>query len=234
MQDYNLEEQVNEGQAALGRLIRQFIAVNDFKHVQLMLMAHAVTGVRWLHSSQISTLKQGATRNLTGFPLYSLAAVNRAIFEINNNSTTIPRGTKSTDWKSKLPMLNADGKPLDIGDLWKIYFGEIKPVLFSEDESLHLDDTLAANVSNQLNSMYIDYCKENQLEPVEHFDLIIKLANLTKDEQRTLKGVLFGAVDLSAEDASELLPKLTSLISEISGQSITNQQLYELALESKK
>jgi hypothetical protein len=212
-----LEEQVARGQAALGRLIRQFIAVNDYKHVQLMSMAYAVTGVRWIHSSQISTLKQGATRNLTGFPLFSIALINRKIWEINEGIARAPRGTRMEDWENKKPMTREDGAALDIGDLWRIYFGEMKAPLFSEceiegelspetvkDICLHLHQCLARYASDNKEDALL--VAENATKFIEDYDIV---------KAKKIKGVLLGVIDLSPEELSELIEEVADTLSRI-------------------
>lgn len=226
-----LEEQVVAGQAALGQLFRQFLAVNGFKHIQFMTMAHAVTGVRWLHSSQISNLKAGGTRNLTGFPLFSVAAVNRRIYEINAGLASPPAGSPRADWQDKQPMLRPDGQPIDIGDLWRVYFGEMEPPLFSQQELISLDDRLAQALSSNLHTLYMAHCQAAGSEPMAYLPVALGLFPGSKEEQKLLKGVLLGVLELDAEEATALAGQIAEFLSQLQGKEVSERQVMELALQ---
>ena len=227
-----LEQQVVAGQEALGKLFRQFLAVNDFKHVQFMTMAHAVTGVRWLHSSQITNLKQGGSRNLTGFPLFSVAAVNRRIHEVNAGLATPPPGTPRSDWEGKQPMLRPDGQPLDLGDLWRIYFGEMEPPLFSDLELSSFDDRLAATLSQRLHELYMAHCHNAGSEPMTYLPVALGLFPGSASDQKLLKGVLLGVTELEADEAAALAAPLAEFLSQLQGKAVNERQVMELALAS--
>lgn len=227
----DLEAQVIAGQAALGQLMRQFLAVNDFRHVQFMTMAHALTGVRWLHSSQISSLKTGGSRNLTGFPLFSVAAVNRRIYEVNAGLADPPPGTPRLDWENKQAMLRPDGQPLDIGDLWRIYFGEMEPPLFSDLELASFDDRLAVTLSQKLHDLYMEHCKGVSSEPMAYLPVALGLFPGSADEQKLLKGVLLGVLELDASEATALSGPLAEFLSRLLGKEFSERQVMELALQ---
>lgn len=226
----DLSQQVSNGQAALGKLVRQFLSRNDFRHVQFMTMAHAVTGARWLHSSQISTLKQGGSRNLTGFPLFSLAAVNRRIYEVNTGLAAPPAGTPRSDWEHKQPMLRPDGQPLDIGDLWRIYFGEMDAPLFTDMDLPEFDDKSAATLSRRLHELYIEHCKSQGHEPMAYLPVAIALFQGDADQQKLLKGVLLGVIDLDAEQAQDLGDAISRFLTQLLGRDFSLRQLMELSL----
>lgn len=229
----NLEDQVLEGQAALGQLMRQFLAVNDFKHVQFMGMAHAVTGVRWLHSSQISTLKRGGTKNLTGFPLYSVAAVNKAIWEVNNGLREIPKGTRKEDWENKLPMIGPDGDPLDIGDLWRIYFGDMKPPLFSQSHiTVDIDKNLAQKICEQYGDAFTTLAEakgRDQMDTVRQALSVYPATN--SDDLRKVKGVLLGVIDLTPDEVIDTIDDYAEMFSELSKRTIAIRDIYECRLK---
>jgi hypothetical protein len=225
-----IEDQVLAGQAALGQLMRQFLAVNDFKHVQFMQMAHAVTGARWLHSSQISSLKTGGTRNLTCFPLLSVAAVNRRIYEINAGLAAVPPGSSRSDWEHRIPMLRSDGLPLDVGDLWRVYVGELEPPLFSAQDLPQIDDRLAANLSAKLHQLYMAHCKQADREPMAQLPVALSLFHGDSEEQRLLKGVLLGVLELSGDQAIGLAPELANFLGQLLGEPFSERQVLELAL----
>lgn len=225
-----IADQVLAGQAALGQLMRQFLAVNDFKHVQFMQMAHAVTGARWLHSSQISSLKTGGTRNLTCFPLLSVAAVNRRIYEINAGLAAPPLGSSRSDWEHRTPMLRPDGLPLDVGDLWRVYVGEMEPPLFSAQDLPQIDDRLAAGLSAKLHQLYMTHCKEANREPVAQLPVALAPFHGDAEEQRLLKGVLLGVLELSGDQAVGLSSELANFLSQLLGTPFSERQILELAL----
>ncbi len=210
--------------------MRQFLAVNDYKHVQFMTMAHAVTGVRWLHSSQITSLKQGGSRNLTGFPLFSVAAVNRRIYEVNAGLAAPPPGTPKSDWEGKQPMLRADGQPLDLGDLWRIYFGEMDPPLFSDQDHAPFDDHLAIKLSQRLHRLYIEHCQAVGSEPFSYLPVALGLFSGDGEQQKLLKGVLLGINELDAEEATALAEPLAGFLSQLQGKTLNERQVMELAL----
>lgn len=225
----DLELQVSKGQEALGKLIRQFLAINGFKHVQFMTMAHAVTGVRWLHSSQVSTLKRGGTRHLTGFPLFSVAAVNRRLYEVNNNLQPVPPGTRASDWKDKRPMLRPDGQPLDVGDLWRIYFGEMEAPLFNEEEAPEITDQLAQALSQQLHRFYLQHCASHGQEPMAYLPAALALMDSDAETRKLLRGVLLGVLELDPLQLEELQEGLASWMSQLTGKEISGKQLFALA-----
>lgn len=225
----DLEQQVARGQEALGRLIRQFLNINEFKHVQFMTMAHAVTGVRWLHSSQVSTLKRGGTRHLTGFPLFSVAAVNRRLYEVNNGLQPVPAGTRASDWKEKHPMLRPDGQPLDVGDLWRIYFGEMEAPLFSEEEAPGITEGLAAALSQQLHRFYLQHCASHGHEPMAYLPAALALIECDAETRKLLRGVLLGVLELDGEQLEELQETLANWMSQLTGKGISVKQLLALA-----
>ncbi len=226
----DLEAQVASGQEALGRLMRQFLAVNGYKHVQFMTMAHAVTGVRWLHSSQITSLKQGGSRNLTGFPLFSVAAINRRIYEVNAGLAVPPPGTPRGDWEGKQAMLRPDGQPLDLGDLWRIYFGEMEPPLFSDQEQDPFDDASALKLSQGLNRLYIEYCKSVGSEPYSHLPTALALFEGTPEQRKLLRGVLLGVTELDGDEATDLTDSLAAFLSQLQGKAVNARQVMDLAL----
>ena len=223
----DLEKQVVKGQAALGQLIRQFLAVNDYKHVQFMSMAHAVTGERWLHSSQISTLKRGATRNLTGFPLYSLALVNRKIWEINRGLAGIPGGTRKEDWENKLPMTRADGDPVDIGDLWRIYFGEMDPPLFNDvDSNPGIDDESAKKSCEEMHKVFKKLSEDRDVDSLTLIKEAVK-AYPSKDPEhiKQVKSVLLGVSSLTADELMEAADEYAEMLSLLLNRKI---QVYDV------
>ena len=226
----DFESQVVAGQEALGRLFKQFLAINDYKHVQFMTMAHAVTGVRWLHSSQITNLKQGGSRNLTGFPIFSVAAVNRRIYEVNAGLAAPPPGTPKSDWEGKQPMLRPDGQPLDLGDLWRIYFGEMQPPLFSDQDQAPFDDQLAIKLSQRLNRLYLEHCQSIGSEPFSYLPIALNLFTGTPEQQKLLKGVLLGITELDGDDATAMTEPLAGFLSQLQGKTVTERQVMELAL----
>lgn len=225
----SLEEQVAAGQEALGRLIRQFLAVNGFKHVQFMHMAQAVMGVRWIHSSQISTLKQGGTKNITSFPLYSIACVNRRIYEVNNDLAKPPQGTAKADWVEKQAMLRSDGQPLDVGDLWRIYFGDMEAPLFTNGDIDELDELAAKKFSENLHKLYVEHCQKQEQEPMSYLASAMNMFPGTESQWKHLKGVLLGVVDLEPEDAVGLSEKVAAFFSSLLGKEINKRQILELA-----
>jgi len=194
-----------------------------------MGMAHAVTGVRWLHSSQISTLKRGGTKNLTGFPLYSLAAVNKKIWEVNNNLSEIPRGTRKEDWKDKLPMIRLDGNPIDIGDLWRIYFGEIKPPLFaSKHVDMEIDQAAAETICGYYADAFNLIVEKKKLNAMETVRQALTFYPTTSSEDlRKVKGVLLGVIDLKAEEVTDSLDDYAEMFSSLAKASIKIQDIYE-------
>jgi hypothetical protein len=218
----DLEAQVTKGQAALGQLIRQFLAVNDFKHVQFMSMAHAVSGERWLHSSQISTLKRGATKNLTGFPLYSVALVNKKIWEINRGLAGIPSGTRKEDWENKLPMTDPEGNPLGIGDLWKIYFGEMQAPFFNEvDATPGIDEESARKSCSQIYSLFKTISAKNDIDSLTFVQKALEAYPSTdKDKKRQAKGVLLGVTILTPDELMESADEYAEMLSKLSGVKI--------------
>jgi hypothetical protein len=226
----DLEAQVAAGQEALGRLFRQFLAVNGYRHVQFMTMAHAVTGVRWLHSSQITSLKQGGSRNLTCFPLLSIAAVNRRIYEVNAGLAPPPPGTPKTDWEGKQPMLRPDGQPLDLGDFWRIYAGEMEPPLFSDQDHVQFDDTLALKLSQQLHGLYVKHCQAAGSDPFSYLPIALGLFHGNQEQQKLLKGVLLGVTELDADEATDLSDPIADFLSQLQGKAFNERQVFELAL----
>lgn len=227
----DLEAQVSAGQAALGQLIRQFLSVNDFKHVQFMTMAHAVTGVRWLHSSQISNLKTGGSRNLTGFPLFSVAAVNRRIYEIGAGLAKPPAGTPRSDWEGKVPILRPDGQPVDIGDLWRIYFGEMEAPLFSNVEAVSFDGRTAAGLSHALHVIYMEHCRSTGHEPMAYLPKALALFPGSSEEQKLIKGVLLGVLELDTDEATDFAGQIAEFLGQLLGKEFSVRQLMELSLQ---
>lgn len=223
----SIERQVEIGQKALGRLVRQFFAVNDFKHIQFMSMATAITGVRWLHSSQISVIKAGATKNLTGFPLFSIASVNRRIHDINAGLAKPPKGTLPEDWEGKQAMLRPDGKPLDIGDLWRIYFGEMEPPVFTA-EDLSFNQQQAGVLSKQLHRLYLQHCGNANVEPLAHLNTAMGLFNADADDRQIVKAVIVGITELEADDASRLAPNIAEFLAALTGNEFSERQVFEL------
>jgi hypothetical protein len=230
----DLEAQVERGQTSLGRLIRQFCIVNEFKHVQLMQMANSLTGIRWLHSSQISTLKRGAAKNLTGFPLYSLALVNKRIWEVNNGTGKRPTGTRPDDWLGKQPMLREDGTPLDIGDFWRIYFGEMDAPFFHQKDTIEVDDELATVICGKLGQIFSDVSKELQGSQIDAIEKVIDDAGVrTKAKARLLKGVFLGVSELDAAELKENADTIASIVSSLKGKEFKEQDVYELCLDER-
>jgi hypothetical protein len=231
----DLEAQVERGQANLGRLIRQFFIINEYKHVQLMQMANSLTGIRWLHSSQISTLKRAAARNLTGFPLYSLALVNRKIWEINNDKTkTLPVGTRMEDWLDKRPMMNADNTPVDIGDLWRIYFGEMEAPVFYEVDTIEIDDELAIVICSKLASLFAEISKTSEEKQITQIEKAIDGIGIrTREKTKLLKGLFLGVTELSAIEIKENAGMIARLVHALTGKEFTEQNVYEMCLENR-
>ncbi len=228
----DLEAQVERGQAALGRLVRQFLAVNDYKHVQFMQMAHALTGVRWLHSSQISTLKRGAAKNLTGFPLYSLALVNRRIWEVNAGTASAPPGTRQEDWLGKSPMVSGDGDPLDIGDLWRIYFGEVDAPFFDHREIIEVDDDLAGLICTKISTIFAERSGSLKTGQTEWLDQVMERnAVRTRDRMRLIKGVFLGVAEMDAAELTANVGVIAKMLYELTQKEFTEQQVYELCLD---
>lgn len=217
----SLEQQVDQGNAALGQLVRQFFAVNDFKHIQFMGMAHTVTGERWLHSSQISSLKRGGTKHLTGFPLYSLAKVNQRIWEIGEGIAKAPPGTKADDWKDKMPMMNdAEGRPLDVGDFWRIYFGEMPAPLYT-NQNMEIDDSLAKEICKKVTELFIRKAQEHEQTPMDFAKELIHYFPVSEpDILRKVTGVLLGVIDLKGEEMTESIDDYTEMLSEGLGENI--------------
>jgi hypothetical protein len=222
-----LQKQVTRGQASLGQLIRQFLAINDFKHVQLMSMANILTGERWLHSSQISTLKRGATKNLTGYPLYSLALVNKKIWEINNDVAGIPRGTRAEDWEYKTPMLREDGQPLDIGDLWRIYFGDMPAPLFNnEDGGLTITDDQAKIACDNMRAIFVGLSAKKQVDSLKLIEEAMRFYPSSTDEQlRLVKSMLLGITDMPAEELMQSIEELSEMFTRLSSRTIAINEL---------
>ena len=228
----DLEAQVAKGQHNLGRLIHQFLAVNDLKHVQLMSMATATMGVRWIHSSQVSTLKKGGTKHLTGFPLYSIACVNRKIWEVNSGLSDVPKGTRKEDWEDKLPMVKEDGNPLTVGDLWMVYFGEMEPPLFTAKDGFDIDDRLAEDIGKRVKEMFDRKVKAEGMEELEYLGAVLKkLPGHPVASVRKLKGIALGVMDTTADDIHELAPVISDFLSVIEGREIKENAVYELCLE---
>lgn len=230
----DLEAQIERGQHNLGRLVHQFLAVNDLKHVQLMSMASATMGVRWLHSSQVSTLKRGGTKNLTGFPLYSLACVNKKIWEVNNGLARAPKGTRMEDWEGKLPMVNEDGSPLTVGDLWMVYFGEMEPPLFTMKDGFDIDDHLAASIGKKIRETFEQKCKAENLDELEVLASILKkLQSHDMTEIKGIKGIALGITEPDADMIHNLASVISDFMGIVEGKEYTENMVYELCLEDK-
>ena len=230
MQD--LESRVQHGQQELGKLIRQYFAINNFTHLQFQAMAHAVMGVRWIHSAQISTLKrEGGTKNLSGFPLYSIACVNRKLYEIIQGTAKIPPGTRKIDWEGKLPMLTEQGEPLTVGDLWMIYFGELEPPLFTNQEEIQLDDNLAKKLSKKIHYIFMDYCKKNNKEPMAFLPEALAMFIATTEGKKMFRGVLLDVIELNEDTAKEYVVPMADFLSTLLNKDFTERMVYELALD---
>jgi len=230
MQD--LESKVQNGQQELGKLIRQYFAVNNFTHLQFQAMAHAVMGVRWIHSAQISTLKrEGGTKNLSGFPLYSIACVNKRLYEIIQGNEKVPPGTRKIDWEGKLPMLTAEGNPLTVGDMWMIYFGEIEAPLFSNKIEIELDAHLAKRLSKRIHDIYMDYCKDNSKEPMSFLQEALAMFIANPEGKKLFRGVLLDVIELDEYTAKEYASSIADFLSNLLNKDFNERMVYEMALD---
>jgi hypothetical protein len=129
-------------------------------------------------------------------------------------------------------MAKEDGTPLDIGDLWRIYFGEIEPPFFDAKDAIELDDDLAALVCNKIAKLFGKHSQQFEIGQTEWLDLELESAGVgTRDRIRLLKGVFLGVSELDAGELRSNVEAIVKVLNALTGKMFTEQQVYELCLE---
>lgn len=199
-------------------LFTRWMDLNGWSHPQMVALAKAsLDGVSWLHSSQISGLRNGKLISPGPRTFKGIEQLNSALWYYKNEKRLIP-GTSSSNTYQDPYVITEDGKPPTLGWWMEVFVGDRMP------KDLDLEQhSFTPSAAEELSMNYGKLVRKlmvlSDYDPISDFDLIVREYYPAKDTERVHKmlDVLWNRDSWTPEELVMEIPALVKLTAALDG-----------------
>lgn len=128
MESVDLQDRFHRGRIAFSDLIRSWMDLSGWSHPKIIQLGKAsMTGIGWLHSSQINGLRTGKLINPGPRVFVAIERLNRSLYDYGATKALIP-GTSSSALYAKAYAITVDDQPPELGWWIEAFCGEHLPM----------------------------------------------------------------------------------------------------------
>ena len=219
----------DKGRRTFSLLFIRWMDTNGWSHpVMTALTAHAMGGLRWLHSSQISGLRHKKLENPGPRTFVAIERLNYYVHRYSTEKRLIP-GTDSSRLYSQAFAITENGEAPPAGWFYEVFCGLRAP----QDIELHqafFSDAQAEAISTNWGALIRKLIRAQDLDLITDLDRIMREAYPTKESERrsNTQGVIQNTYVWSPEELITELPAVLALTSALGGPRNEDELLYVL------
>lgn len=132
------------------RLFIHWMDTNRWSHpIMIRLSRHALDGIGWLHSSQISALRVGELHNPGPRTFIAIAELNKAIYRYRTTKALVPGTKTDIDYLQGYAITTAEGEVPDASWWYSVFIGDIIPSHIPLEQQFDGGDDEAAEFSER-------------------------------------------------------------------------------------
>lgn len=219
--------QYDRGISTFCQLFIHWMDRNRWTHPVLIdLVRSCLDGASWLHSSQISALRQGKLRNPGPRGFIAIAELNKAMYLYKTKKQLIPNTTTDLNYLQGYAVTE-DGVPPEVGWWFEVFCGQRVPKDVDLAQQFHTEIEAEA--------FSLGYARlVRRLMASKGYDLFESLDKVVRnyypagdqDRVKKLSSVLLNQSVWSPVELSLELPALIAVTSELGGPA-TQEQLFD-------
>lgn len=223
-------QEYDEGIATFCRLFIHWMDSNRWTHpVLIELVRAALDGASWLHSSQITALRQGKLRNPGPRGFIAIAELNKAMFEYKTSKRLVPGTTTDLNYLQGYA-ITENGAPPEVGWWFEVFCGQRIP----KDVDLDIQfrtDIEAADFSRGYARLVRQLMAYRGFDLFENLDKVVKTYYPAGDQDRVQKvsSVLLNQAVWTPEELRIELPALVAVSTELGGPASQEQLIDEIS-----
>lgn len=209
----------SKGRRTFSLLFTRWMDTNGWSHPVMTKLVQAALGdTRWLHSSQISSLRHNGSENPGPRTFVAIAQLNYYIHRYATTKKPIP-GTKTEQYQAAFA-ITEDGEPPTAGWWLEVFCGlripkdiDLREAYFSEKQ--------AEQVSISWGAMIRKLMRDKDLDLISDLDPLLREAYPAKDVVRvkSVRQVVHGNYVWTPEELCLELPAITAFTAELGGPS---------------
>jgi hypothetical protein len=206
------------GNRTFSLLFTRWMDTNGWSHPVMVLLAKGcLDGMGWLHSSQISSLRQGKTVNPGPRTFYAVERLNYFLHRYATERKLIP-GTSSSNFYADPWPVTENGAPPGVGWWVEIFCGVREPAdidlrqhFFTQDQADELTGRWATLVRKLL--------RDRDLDLITDLDRVLRQHYPARDVERveSLREVIIGKATWGPDALTRELPAISTLTAGIGG-----------------
>jgi hypothetical protein len=199
-------------------LFTRWMDTNGWSHpVMTSLAKHALNGVGWLHSSQISGLRHGKLYSPGPRTFLAIHALNAALWEYKENKTLIPGTSSSSNYRDPMVITEAGSLP-EAGWWYEVFCGLREPSDMQLEAHFFSED-VAKEHSRVLGRLIRFGLMTNGVDPITELDEFLREHYPTKevDRVRKMRAIVFNETAWTGEELLNELPALVRVTTAIDG-----------------
>lgn len=206
------------GNHVFSLLFTRWMDKNGWSHpIMVQLAKGCLDGMGWLHSSQISSLRQGKTVNPGPRTFYAIERLNYFLHRYATERKLMP-GTSSSNFYADPWPVTEDGAPPGIGWWVEIFCGVREP----KDIDLRLrffTDSQADELTNRWACLVRKLLRERDIDLITDLDTVLRDHYPARDVSRLelLRAVITGKATWAPDALAKELPAISTLTAGIGG-----------------
>lgn len=218
-----------KGRRTFKLLFSRWMDTNGWSHpVMTELASCAMSGVRWLHSSQISGLRHLKTENPGPRTFVAIERLNYCLYRYSTEKRLIP-GTSSSKLYSQAFAITEDGEPPSAGWFYEVFCGLRVPKDIDLRQSF-FTDAQAEALSSSWGALIRKLIRDQDLDLITDLDRILREAYPVKEPERlnTTRGVIQNTYVWSPDELISELPAALALTTALGGPRTEDELLHLL------
>lgn len=199
-------------------LFTRWMDLNGWSHPQMVALAKAsLDGASWLHSSQISGLRNAKLISPGPRTFKGIQQLNAALWDYKTAKRLIPGTTSSNSYQDPY-VITEDGLPPSLGWWMEVFVGDRLP----KDVDLE-QHSFTPSAAEEISSNYGKLVRKlmvlSDFDPISDFDLVVRQHYPAKDTERVKKvlDVLWNREFWTPEELVMEMPALVTLSEALSG-----------------
>ena len=231
-QDIPLVESYRAGNQNFSVLFSRWMDGNEWSHPIVVSLAKGVCGgASWLHSSQISGIRQGKSQSPGPRQFVAIERLNRALYTYVHEKTLIPGSSSSNNYKEARPIVLDNGECPDLGWFVSVFCGlEELPASFTSPETSFTTRS-AESFTKKYAKLVRQLMVQKELDLIYDLDHCLYQSYPARDEARLLRirTVLTSKEVWTPEELSKELTALASFTAALGGPSSESELLSALS-----
>lgn len=219
----------DSGSDVFSRMFSRWMDGNGWSHPTMtQLAAGCLGGHGWLHSSQISGLRHGQTRNPGPRTFVAIERLNYYVWRYKETQQLLPGSESSNHYKDANPLLE-DGQPPSLGWFVEVFCGYHVPQDLVLDKAFVPPDKVAKYCS-KLGRLVRKLIADQGYDLVEDLSVVLHRFYPTQEQDRIelVEAVIQGRGELSQEQLQAELLSFSKLTGALGGPSTEDALLTAL------